>query len=173
MMSIISTLIGPVGEVAKWVGSEISSWREREAARAAARLEAEIAEIKARAELAAYRVKSEVEWDMQWAQAADRSWKDEFLLLLWAAPTIGVFVPGLRPYVEDGFEFLSRFSPDAPTMFMTGWAIIFAATFGIRQAMHLMVPRQKRLLLEAMSQVPDDMPESAVYRASEALKAKK
>lgn len=155
MWSILSGLIGPVV-------SGISAWSERRDALNKAKLEADIAELKAKAELAMYKVKADVEWDLKWADAASTSWKDEWILILWSIPTIGLFIPFLRPYVMDGFEFLKTFDPEAPKMFMLGWAVIFAASYGMKQALAFMAPSKYASLITAMGNTPDDIPPEAV-----------
>src|SRR5690606_30535222 len=111
------------------------------------------------------------EWDLKWADGALTSWKDEFLLLLWSIPLIGLFIPGLRPYVVDGFEYLKSFNPDAPNMFMAGWAIIFAATFGIKQALSFMLPTRYASLVTAINNASPDIPQEVMPGIQKAVSA--
>jgi hypothetical protein len=139
--------------------------QEINAQKDAARADLEIAELKARAELAVWRVKADVEWDLKWADQARTSWKDELLVILWSLPLIAIFIPGLRSYVIDGFQFLKAFNPDAPSWYMAGWAIIFAAVFGMKQALAFMLPARTAALASALGSLKDDIPPEAATTA--------
>lgn len=156
----------PFGEM---IAKEIAGWSQRRDALKAARLDADVAELKAKAEIAAYKVKADIEWDLKWADQAASSWKDEFMLIIWAMPLIGLFVPGIRPYVLDGFEYLKGFHPEAPLWYMAGWAIIFAATFGFKSAAALMLPGQAGKLAGILGAIPDDIPPAVADKAQSAI----
>jgi hypothetical protein len=66
------------------------------------------------------------EWEIE--SIRNSGWKDEWVLILLSIPMIGVFVPGLAPYILTGFDILDQ-TPD-----WYRWLIlmIFAAVFGIR-----------------------------------------
>lgn len=168
----VGEVLGSVAPAAKWIGEKVSQHFDRQDAIVAARTEAEIATLKAKAEIAAYKVKADIEWDLKWADGAVSSWKDEALLILWSIPTIGLFIPGLRPYVIDGFEYLKSFNPDAPSMFMAGWAIIFAASFGIKQALSFMLPTRYASLVSAISNAQPDIPQDVMPEIQKAVSAK-
>lgn len=154
-----------LGGLASFVMKEVASWAERRDKLKAAELDVELAEARSRAELAIYKLKSDIEWDLKWADASSRSWRPEFILILWSLPTVCLFIPGLRGYVMDGFEFLKLFDPNAPTVFMSGWAIIFAATFGMKSATSFMLPGRAAKIAEAFAKLPDDIPIEVVERA--------
>ena len=156
----------------KWVGDRVSQWQSEADRIREAKITAQEARYKAEAELALWRAKADVEWDMEWAKGASSSWKDELLLIMWSLPTIGLFVPFLRPYVIEGFDYLQTFNPDAPEWFMAGWAIIFSATFGIKQAIAYMMPGKYAQLATAIGALPDDIPAAAI-KAIEAKPATK
>jgi hypothetical protein len=163
-----SLLVGLVTKITDPAGA-LSKWAERRDNIAKAKADAEIAKITAEAELAAYKYKADVEWDLKWADNAQSSWKDEWLVILWSIPLVGLFLPFLRPFIMEGFVFLKQFNPEAPTWFMAGWAIIFAATFGLKQAVQLMLPSRIASLATAMGAISDDIPNSAVEKANEVL----
>jgi hypothetical protein len=162
----------PFGEL---LVNTISKWSERRDAIKSAKLDVELAELKAKAEIAAYKVKADIEWDLKWADQAGSSWKDEFMLILWALPLIGLFIPGIRPFVMEGFTFLKEFNQDIAYWYMAGWSIIFAAVFGFKQAASLMLPGQAGKLAGILSSIPDDIPAAVTEKAQssvdEALKA--
>lgn len=161
----------------EYLVKQVSDWSARRDQIKQAETDAKVAELRAKAEIAAYKVKADIEWDLKWADQAGSSWKDEFMLILWSLPMIGLFVPGLRPFVIDGFNYLKMFNPDAPAWYMAGWAIIFAAVFGFRQAAALMLPGQTGKLAGILAQLPDDIPDEVAGKAqasvAEALKAGK
>ena len=174
-MSWLLNLI-PFGE---FLAKEAADWVRRRDTLKSVALEAEVAELKAKADMAAYRAKADLEWDISWADQASKSWKDEFMLVLWAIPMIGLFVPGLRPFVMEGFDYLRLFHDDAATWYMAGWAIIFAATFGFKQAAALMLPGKAAALAGVLANLPPDVPphaaeriQSSVDKALDAVKAK-
>lgn len=156
----------PFGE---FIVGELSKWSQRRDAIKQAQTDAQIAELKAKAEIAAYKVKADIEWDLKWADQAGSSWKDEFMLLLWSFPLIGLFIPGIRPYVMEGFDYLKLFNDEAGYWYMAGWAIIFAATFGFKQAAQFMLPGQAANLATVLSGIPDDVPEYVAGKAQSAI----
>ena len=65
------------------------------------------------------------------ANTSDQTgWKDEFLVLLWSAPAIMAFIPGLQPYIEKGFFILENSTPD---WYVIGWLGITGAVFGLKR----------------------------------------
>ncbi|MBO6814564.1 MAG: hypothetical protein JJ891_06875 [Rhizobiaceae bacterium] len=138
-------------------------WSERRDALKTAEHEAKVAEVKARAEVAAYKVKADIEWDLKWADQASSSWKDEFILAIWSIPILGLiasmFIPPMRPAVMETLNYLQAFHPDFAEWYMAGWGIIFAATFGMRNAMSVMLPGRAARVLEASKGLKDDIPE--------------
>lgn len=160
-LGIITTVLGLIfkadGPVSEWVR------RKQEIERA--KVDATVQEIVTKGELAAYRLKAEVEWDLKWADAAATSWKDEWLTILWSIPLVLLFIPGLNGYVMEGFERLKYFHEDAGYFYMAGWAIIFAATFGMKSATSLMLPRRTAAAIGAMAGAGDDIPDNAAASA--------
>lgn len=170
---ISGSWLGKIGEAISWTGGQVANWQAGQTALSTAKLEAKIAALKAEAEIAAYKAKSNLEWDLKWADDATHSWKDEFLLILWSIPTIGLFIPFTRPFIIDGFEYLKTFNPDAPNWYLAGWAIIFAATFGIRQALQFMLPGKFANLVTTMGAVRPDIPDDAIKAIDARLQAGK
>lgn len=159
-MSLLAYI--PFGEL---IVKEVSGWFERRDTIRAAKLDAQVAELKAKAEIAAYKVKADIEWDIKWADQAGASWKDEFMLILWATPMIGLFIPGIQDHVIEGFNYLKAFNEDIGYWYMAGWSIIFSAVFGFKQAAALMLPGQTGKLATILSNIPEDIPEAAVEKA--------
>ncbi|UIY29176.1 hypothetical protein LZK73_21830 [Neorhizobium galegae] len=163
-MSLLSFI--PFGEL---IIKEVSGYFQRRDTIRSAKLDAKVAELKAQAEIAAYKVKADIEWDLKWADQAGSSWKDEFMLVLWAFPLVGLFIPGIRPFVMEGFDYLKAFNADIAYWYMAGWAIIFSAVFGFKQAAALMLPGQAGKIASILSQIPDDIPEAVVEKAQSSV----
>ena len=127
MSVFITWLIGPLfGGVSKWV----SRWIDRAEKKQEVLLEIELIKAKITAETMAKKATAEIEWDMTWAQGAKDSWKDEFILIIWAIPFIGAFIPGLQTYVGAGWDFLEHSAPD---WYVQIFGLIVAATYGFRK----------------------------------------
>lgn len=155
----------------EFIVKEVSGWSQRRDILKQAKLDGQVAELKAKAEIAAYKVKADIEWDLKWADQASTSWKDEYLLIIWSVPLIGLFVPFMRPYIMEGFDYLKVFNPDAANWYMAGFAIIFSAVFGMKAATALMLPGQTGRLAGILSSIPDDIPDGAAERAQAAINA--
>lgn len=71
---------------------------------------------------------ADASWEMEFAQQARMSWKDEYTLLVISVPAIMCFVPGFDGYVAKGFDALQR----TPTWYQLLFCTMFCATVGIR-----------------------------------------
>ena len=60
--------------------------------------------------------------------AMDKSWKDEFLLILFSIPIAMCFFPEYRQYVEDGFKTLNII----PEWFMYIYVTMIVVIYGLR-----------------------------------------
>lgn len=171
ILSIFTTLAGPV----RYVADQLSKWSERRDALKDAELKAQIAEQTARAELAAYKVKADTEWDLAWAGQAQSSWKDEYLLILWSLPfaasVLMMFIPGYHDQLVVTMEFIkTTFGTEAFYWYFGGWGVIFSATFGLKGASQLMLPGNVGKMAEALSSIPDDIPTEIADKATEKIR---
>ncbi len=66
------------------------------------------------------------EWEI--LQIKNSGWKDEFVLIVISMPLIMSFIPGLSPYVEDGFAVLDNTPPYYRLLVL----VIFFAIYGVR-----------------------------------------
>lgn len=173
LLSLVGVFGKPILDLLGWAGKEISDWSTRRDAIKEAQLKATVADLEAKAELAAYRAASEVEWDLAWAGQASTSWKDEYILILWSLPAIILFpcflIPPLRGYAMETLSFFQSLNPDILVWYMSGWGIIFAATFGMRSALQAMVGDRVSKVVSAFELLPDDIPKAAVQLAQEAI----
>lgn len=88
--------------------------------------------IMAKAEAEANKMKRESEQDYDLDKlsmiAMDKSWKDEFLLILFSIPIAMCFFPEYRQYVEDGFKTLNII----PEWFMYIYVTMIVVIYGLR-----------------------------------------
>jgi len=61
--------------------------------------------------------------------AGDRSWKDEYIVLIWSFPVISMFIPGLQDYSFSALDNLSKM----PNWYLGGWLAISLSVFGIKE----------------------------------------
>ena len=147
-----------LASIGKWLFGLGSTWLQNRKELSAAKHEAELTRIHTQAELELYKQKADLEWDLKWAEGAQKSWKDEFLLIIWSIPMIMLFIPPLAPYAIQGFEYVKTLNPDFAAWYVSGWAIIFAAVFGIKKAVDIMLPARMKPAIEAMQQAKEDIP---------------
>ena len=85
---------------------------------------------KAEAEANKMRRESEQDYDLDKIAmiAMDKSWKDEFLLILFSIPIAMCFFPEYRQYVEDGFKTLNII----PEWFMYIYVTMIVVIYGLR-----------------------------------------
>lgn len=173
-LATIGAAIGVLSGPAKFVVKELRGWAERRDQIQQATLGVELAKATAEAELAAYKVKADVEWDLAWAGQAQSSWKDEAVLILWTVPLLITYPAlvwdGARDHLIETLQFFQMISPDILTYYLAGWSIIFAATFGIKGAAQMMVPGKVTSMVEALGKVEDDIPDDAVKAATDKIK---
>lgn len=123
-------IIGPLlslGEnLFKGVATIVEGWQQRQTLRAES--QARIEEAKATATVTAMLEgrRDAAAWDKSAVDQMSRSWKDEFILLLFSIPMPMAFIPGLVPYVGAGFAVLDNM----PDWYKAAWGVMVAASFG-------------------------------------------
>lgn len=166
----LSLLAGP----AKFAVKELQKWSERRDTLQQAGLQVQLAKATAEAELAAYKVKADVEWDLAWAGQAQSSWKDEYVLVLWTIPMVitlpAMFFTGAQQHLVETLQFFQMINPNIVEFYLAGWAIIFSATFGIKGAIQMMLPGKVAGMVAALDSAQEDIPESAVKAATDKIK---
>lgn len=95
---------------------------------AASYIDGKTAVKKAEAETKMKIATGEISWEQAAIEASKDSWKDEAWTLCFIAIVLGSFVPGIQPYVEQGFINLQA----APSWFSWAMYASIAASFGIR-----------------------------------------
>ena len=95
--------------------------------------------IRAEAESKAKRLEREAEMDYDLDRIAmqnmNKSWKDEFLLILFSIPIAMCFFPEYRQYVEDGFKTLNII----PEWFMYIYVTMIVVIYGLRGMLKLVL----------------------------------
>lgn len=174
LMGVFKALAAP----AKFVFKEIVAWADRRADIKAAKQDAKIAKIHAEAELAAYKMKTDLEWDLAWAGQAPTTWKDEYILVLWSVPILvsfGVFLPGdlgtaWMEHIGGVVASIQKLWPDAFGWWAGGWTLIFAAVYGNKAAAQVMMGSRVSQIAAAFEALPDDVPKEAVDKATQGIK---
>ena len=118
---MIQALIGPIANLA-------GTWFQNKLEKTKAEGKAKVAEAKARATVAEKVASGQIEWVGKMADATNDSWKDEFALVVLLAAAILVFIPGMREYVQSGFEVLATL----PDWYQYLLYIAISASFGIK-----------------------------------------
>ena len=70
----------------------------------------------------------EISWEQSAIEASKDSWKDEAWTICFIVIVLGSFMPGLQPYMAEGFANLES----APSWFQWAMYASIAASFGIR-----------------------------------------
>ena len=80
---------------------------------------------------------ADIDWDIQAMKNSGASWKDEYLLILFSPPLVMAFIPGLAPFVGQGFDELAKM----PDWYLGAIGIMVAASFGVRAYANKMVSK--------------------------------
>ena len=118
---MIQALIPAITELA-------GGWLKGKAEQKAAEARAKVAKAEAEAEVMKVAATHEAGWEKIMAEASKDSWKDEAWTILFIAIIAMCFIPPLQPYVERGFDALSR----TPDWFQWAMYASIAASFGLR-----------------------------------------
>ena len=117
-----------IGELVKPITGAVSKYQEGKTRIKEAKIDAEVAKYKAQEQRWLRESDAESSWDNKALEQSQYSWKDEFIMLIWLAPFIMLFIPWLQPYAVKGFVSLS----EVPYGY---WLVIFgivAQSFGLR-----------------------------------------
>ena len=111
------------------VGGLFGNWQKKKLIQAEGKVA--IAEAKVAGEIALKEkiASGTIEYDVAAQRGMQASWKDEWLTIVLSAVFIACFIPGLQPYLKDGFTFLKANTPWWYEWSFTG---MIAASFGLR-----------------------------------------
>lgn len=118
---MIQALIPIVGELA-------GGWLKGKAEKQVAKNKVAVAKAEAEAEVMKVAATHEAGWEKVMAEASKDSWKDEAWTILFIAIIAMCFIPPLQPFVERGFDALSK----TPDWFQWAMYASIAASFGLR-----------------------------------------
>lgn len=129
MSSVLAKLFGSVGgDVAKSVADYFTQRQQIKSRERIRKFELREAIHQRNLELAKAGLTADMNWEMEFARQAERSWKDEYTLAVVSVPAVLAFIPGGSEYVASGFEALAL----TPLWYQGLLVSIFFATFGIR-----------------------------------------
>ena len=103
-------------------------WLKGKAEEKAATSKAKVAKAEAEAEVMKVAATHEAGWEKIMAQGSQDSWKDEAWTILFIIIIAMCFIPFTQPYVEQGFDALSR----TPDWFQWAMYASIGASFGLR-----------------------------------------
>lgn len=146
-------------------------WVRRWLELSALKHEAKVARAKARITLAPYEVKAEIEWSMKFLQPLDKSWRGDVFAAVWAIPVVALMVPTTHGWAMQFFQELKDFHPYAPVVYLSGWAAMVTATYGLRSVNSFMSGGVSGVM-SALSSAPDDVPASVVNALASNANAK-
>ena len=114
--------------ILSFLSAPLTQWLEGRARIKEAKINAKVAKWNAKAEQAKRAQEITADWDLRAMEAAKESWKDELLLLIFSAPFVGSFIPGVQDAVLRGWEYVAK----APLWYQVCYAGMVAASFGLR-----------------------------------------
>ena len=106
----------------------VGDWLKTSAEEKRAKSAVKVAKAEAEAEVMRVAATHEAGWEKIMAEASKDSWKDEAWTILFILIIAMCFIPPLQPYVERGFDALSK----TPDWFQWAMYASIAASFGLR-----------------------------------------
>lgn len=79
--------------------------------------------------------------DQMSMEQMEKSWKDEFIMLILFAPIVLAFIPGAQEFTEIGFKLLSACTPDWYVYMLMG---IVTVTYGLRSILKVMFTHKSK-----------------------------
>ena len=109
---MLGALLGPVAELGKtWMqGKQDAAKAKAEATLIGIRAEAEVKAAKAisATKMAESGQSQDYDLDKIAMQQMEKSWKDELILIIFLAPMVMAFIPGMDGYALAGFEVIAK-----------------------------------------------------------------
>lgn len=133
-----------IWKIVELIGGGVVGWFERKQKLAQTRAENEAAVEQARAQGEIARLTkaqdAEIAWDQEAVSQMKLSWKDEYLLIVWTTPLWLAMLPFEWALTASAAFFQTM--DTAPDWYVTGMAVMIAASFGVRQIINFMRARQ-------------------------------
>lgn len=135
---MLGALLGPVAELGK-------TWMQGKQDEAKAKAEARLIDIKAEADIKAAKALSatrmaesgqsqDYDLDKIAMQQMEKSWKDELVLIIFLAPMVMAFVPGMDGYALAGFEVIAKM-PEWYQYVIVGMVVVIYGMRGMVKAL--------------------------------------
>lgn len=135
---MLGALLGPVAELGK-------TWMQGKQDEAKAKAEARLIDIKAEADIKAAKALSatrmaesgqsqDYDLDKIAMQQMEKSWKDELVLIIFLAPMVMAFVPGMDGYALAGFEVIAKM-PEWYQYVIIGMVVVIYGMRGMVKAL--------------------------------------
>ena len=125
-------MLGILGSLGTAIVTGVSDYFKGKQEISKVKLEADKILVMAEANARAEKLKRESEQDYDLDRlsmlAMEKSWKDEFLLLMFSLPVVLCFIPEYRPYIEEGFKTLNII----PEWFMYIYVAMIVVIYGLR-----------------------------------------
>lgn len=130
-----------IGEIIGGVVGIGRDWLKDRAKRKGLQLELDSKLAIAQAEAKIKYMQAQQSADISWENLSiqQNGWKDEFFTVLLSLPLILCFIPGMAPYVADGF---SAVKDNVPDWYRWAFMVAVASAFGYRKLADVMSLRK-------------------------------
>lgn len=133
-----------IWKIVELIGGGVVGWFERKQKLAQTRAENEAAIEQARTQGEIARLSkaqdAEIAWDQEAVSQMKLSWKDEYFVIVWTVPLWLAMLPFGWALQASAAFFQTMDS--APDWYVSGMAVMIAASFGVRQLINIMKARQ-------------------------------
>lgn len=134
-----------IWKLAELVVGGVTGWFERKQKLAQTRAENEAAVAQAETNAKIARLNkaqdAEIEWDQEALSQMKHSWKDEYFVIVWTVPIWLAMLP--FEWAHDASVAFFETLTNAPDWYVTGMAVMIAASFGVRQIINMMRARKE------------------------------
>lgn len=129
LLSIIGELLGgPLKDLTETRKATKQARMELEIKKVEAKAKLEIAKAEAEILISQRRVEMDAAWELEAAQQARTSWKDEYWTVVLSIPMVLVFFPAVQGYVLKGFDALNM----VPLWYQGAVMAAISFAFGLR-----------------------------------------
>ena len=129
-----------LGTVLRFAAEPIKGWQRRKTIKAQHKYELErldheagVARAKAALEMARQGQAQDFDLDRIAMKNMQRSWKDELVLIIFLAPVVLAFIPGMNQHVEAGFAAIERM-PSWYIAIVVGMVVVIYGMRGLLKA---------------------------------------
>ena len=145
---VVQLLAKPFVEVGTKVATD---WSARKTAKLEGALELQraqqelkVTKVRADIDSAKQAVQNDSDYDMQVLKNREKTYADEFIILVWFAVFLAHFVPPLQPYMAGGWEAMG-YGEAPPFWFELGMVGILVSTLGLMRLLKIMIGKGFRI----------------------------